>query len=124
MPKQASSYILLCSHTKHAPLHTLRLGDAFQRWLRQPPSWSLKSTIKENHLKNKVKSQATSLYFYNLYSLSENINILAIKLLVIIPVYRIAYLRHKFIIEIEIVQDAETHSEHLSRAEQMTDICL
>ena len=59
-----------------------------------------------------------------LYSLSENINILAIKLLIIISVYRIAYLRHKLIIKIEIMQDAETHSEHFSRAEQMTDICL
>lgn len=124
MPKQASSYILLCSHTKHAPLHTLRLGDAFQRWLRQPPSWSLKSTIKENHLKNKEKSQATSLYFYNLYSLPENITVFFIKLLIIISVYRITDFRHEFIIKIEIVQDAEAHSEHLSRAEQMTDICL
>ena len=37
--------------------HLIRLVDAVQRWLRQPPSWSLKSTIKENYLKNKEKSQ-------------------------------------------------------------------
>ena len=39
--------------------HFIRLGDAVQRWLRhpEPSSSSRKSTIKENYLKNKEKSQ-------------------------------------------------------------------
>ena len=48
-----------------------------------------------------------------------------LSLVLCVPVLfdRVADLFHHFIIKIQIMQDAQTHSQHFLRLEQVTDVC-